>query len=537
MSIAQPMTYFKTLLFSGIGLCAAVAQAQPYYKQNAGANYHQNAKEKWPAGTKAEMRPNDSGQFAVTSYFVDRRAKKWSIGVGAGPSFFFGDADKIQPGWHARLFGKYSLSQTFGIKGEWNIGTLRGARDFQFPTLFKDNFKFKSNFQDFNMQMVFTLGNISFLRPLRKTQMNLFLGGGWGSFRSVARFTDQRLYVGGDYYLQHYLGSGTPNPNLGKDVEERYEGRHWTVPFGFGLKHNLGRYFDIGLDYRQTYMRNDNVDVYNTPILQNRWFDQYSMMTVYGAWKLGNKSSQHYDWLSPITSVYEEITKLDQRVDSLSMDTDGDGVSDYFDVDDSTDKDCNVYGNGRAVDTDGDGIPDCRDKEVTSDKGCEVDANGVMIDADGDGIADCRDLEPNSPIGAMVDARGRTIQNNCCNCDDMTFPSMYFDLNKCNIKPEYNVVMMLISDKMKQCPDKKLIICGATGDKTKVYAGKKGDVVGACRTESIINILVSQYGLSRDRIVVDNTCKSSDKNRIDFKFSGGKSSRTTPAPEGPSSSR
>lgn len=532
------MKMFRSAVLMALLGSSTAAIAQVDYTQKAGVNYHETAQEKWPEGKGKEGRLADSGQHAVTSFFVDRRAKKWSLGAGAGASFFFGDADKVQPGWHARLFTKYSVSQTFGLKAEWNIGALRGARDFQAPTNYKDNFKFRSRFQDYNIQMVFTLGNISFLRPLRKTQMNFFIGGGWGSFRSVARFNDQRLYIGGDYYLSHYLGTGTPNPNKGLDVEETYDGRHWIVPFGFGIKHNLGRYFDIGLDYRQTYMRSDDIDVYNTAIFQNRWFDQYSLMTLYGAWKLGNKSAQHYDWLSPIESVYKKVQELDRRVDTLYTDSDGDGVSDFFDVDDSTEKDCNVYGNGRAVDSDGDGIPDCKDKEEFSDKGCEVDAEGKMIDTDGDNIPDCRDLEPNSPIGAMVDARGRTIQNNCCNCEDMTFPAMYFDANKCNIKPEYHVVLTLIADKMKQCPDKKLTICGMAGGKEKVYAGKKGNVVGNCRVENIINILVSQYGMSRDRIVVDESCKSTDPNRIDFKFVGGKASggTTTVAP-GPRSSR
>lgn len=529
------MKGLKLVALSAVGLISSALVAQPYFSNKKGPNFHTTAKEKWPAGKKEKM--GDSGQFSTTSYFVDRRAKKWSIGIGGGGTAFFGDADKVQPGWHARAFVKHSLSQTFGIKGEWNIGMLRGARDNQFPTLFKDFFSFRSQFQEYNVQMVFTLGNISFLRPLRKTQLNLFVGGGMGSFRSVARFIDQRLYIGGDYYLNHYLGTGTPNPNLGKNVEQRYEGRHWTVPFGFGVKHNLGKNFDIGADYRQTYLRNDDIDVYNTPVWQNRWFDQYGLLTVYAAWKLGGKSEQHYDWLSPIQSVYEQVNLLDRRVDTLYSDMDGDGVSDYFDKDDSTDKECNVYGNGTAVDTDADGVPDCRDKEIASDKGAEVDGEGRAIDSDGDGIPNHRDLEPNSPIGAMVDARGRTIQNNCCNCDDMTFPSMFFDANKCNIKSEYQVVMMLIADKMKQCPDKKLVICGATANKEKMYSGKKGDVIGACRTDNVINVLVGQYGISRDRIVVDNSCKSTDPNKIDFKFNGGKSLGNGTVAPGPRSVR
>ena len=521
----------KKLLLAALLIGGSSAFAQEY-GETPGPNYHPTAEKKWPSGNDKKL---DSGQFSVTSYYVDRRAKKWSLGVGLGPTFFFGDADKIQPSWHARLFTKYSVSQTFGLKAEYNIGQLRGARDFQFPTLFKDDFQFKSNYQDFNVQAVFTLGNISFLRPLRKTQLNFFMGLGWGAFKSTADFVDQRLYVGGDYYLDHYLGRGRRNPNLGLPVTEEYEGRHMIVPFGIGIKHNLGRYFDIGVDYRHTYMRSDDIDVYNTPIFANRWFDQYGNMTVYGSWKFGNKNAQHYDWLSPVESIYDVVNTLEKRVDSLSTDKDGDGVADFWDVEPNTPDSCHVYGNGLSVDSDGDGVPDCRDKEQFSDKGAVVDADGKMIDSDGDGVPNHRDLEPNSPSNAYVDARGRTINQNCCNCEDVTFPAMFFDANKCNIKPEYGIVLYEIANKMKQCPDKKLIICGGTGGKEKMYSGKKDDAASGCRTENIINVLVTQYGMSRDRIIVDTNCKPSDKNKVEFKF-GASATRSGTAP-GPRSSR
>lgn len=530
------MTLSKVLTIIGVVALVGTASAQKVtYKQAKGANYHTYAKNKWPDGVKEKKHASDSGQNAVTSFFVDRRAKKWSLGAGTGLTFFYGDADKIQPSWHARVFGKYSISQTFGLKAEWNIGQLRGARDFQFPTNFKDNFSFKSRFQDFSAQMVFTLGNISFLRPLRKTQLNLFIGGGWGSFRSVANYIDQRLYVGGDYYLDHYLGKGTPNPNLHKQVQETYDGRHWIVPFGFGVKHNLGRYFDIGMEYRQTYLRNDDIDVYNTEIWQNRWFDQYGMLNIYGAWKLGNKNTQHYDWLSPVESIYDKVTEIERTVDSLSTDKDGDGVADFWDDEANTPDSCHVYGNGVSVDTDGDSVPDCRDKEMFSDPGAVVDENGKMLDSDGDGVPDYRDLEPNSPTNAMIDAKGRTIKSNCCNCEDMTFPAISFDGGKCNLRPEASIALTMILDKMKQCPDKKLVVCANQKDGKK--AGGKVDAAANCRTEGIINYLV-RAGISRDRIVVDQNCASGDANKIEFKFSGSAShSSGSSATPGPRSSR
>ena len=84
---------------------------------------------------------------------------------------------------------------------------------------------------------------------------------------------------------------------------------------------------------------------------------------------------------------------------------------------------------------------------------------------------------------------------------------------------------------------KKLVICGSTGEKEKMYAGKKSDVIGSCRTEVIIQALVSQFGISRDRIVIDAACKSEDKNRMEFKFGGSMPAPVPVLPLTPRSSR
>ena len=520
-------TVLKTLVLSGVMLGASALSGQTY-GDKLGSSYHPTAKAKFPEGKKNLK--SDSGQHSVTSLFVDRRAKKWSLGLGVGSSFFFGDADKIQPGWNVRALAKYSISQTFGIRAEYNMGQLKGARDLQAPTLFKDNFNFKSNFSDFSAQLVATLGNISFLRPLRKTQLNLFVGIGWGSFRSEAMFNDQRLYLG-DYYLSSYLGRGTANPNLGKDVVETGETRNLIIPFGLGIKHNLGRNFDIGLDYRQTYLRNDDIDLYNTQIQQNRFFDMYSMLNVYGAWKLGNKNEQHYDWLSPVASIYDKIAAVENLLDTLSSDVDGDGVSDFFDVDDSTEAGVMVYGNGTPVDSDGDGVPDYLDKDKFTPSGVAIDENGVAVDSDGDGIPDGIDLDPNSPLNALIDAKGRRIKN-CCNCDDVSFPGLYFANGSCTIRPEYEMAIAIILDKLKQCPNQKLVICGMeNSEKGKKYSGKSKYSASACRTEAIVEALVEK-GISRDRLVVDNTCSSPNPNKVEFKLSGSASTPSAPGPRG-----
>jgi len=69
-------------------------------------------------------------QAQIGSYFDKfRPAKKWSLGVQLSPTHTMSDADNIQLGFAYGLHVKYSVSQSFGLKLQGNIGTLRGSRD------------------------------------------------------------------------------------------------------------------------------------------------------------------------------------------------------------------------------------------------------------------------------------------------------------------------------------------------------------------------------------------------------------------------
>lgn len=512
MNTSRVMKTIKTLMVALLGVITLSAFGQ----QNASMSGHPTAKTKYPEAD----RQKDSGQHMQASSFVDRRAKKWSVGLRGGATAFHGDADKLVPSWNGGLFLKYSISQTFALRGEYNIGQLKGERIDQGPTLFKDQFSFVSNYHDWNIQAQFTLGNISFLRPLRRTQMYLLAGAGQGWFRSTAEFVDMRLFTG-DYYLTHYFGQGSPNPNLGQEVTEEWEGRRLILPFGVGFKHYINKNFDIGIEARTTYVRSDDIDVYNTQIWQNRFLDMYSNLNLTLAYKFGNKNPQHYDWLNPVESIYDRMATLETKVDDLTLDDDNDGVSNYFDKEPDTPEDCDVYGSGKAVDSDGDGIPDCRDKEPFSPRGAEVDEDGVAIDSDGDGVPDIIDREPNTPPGAQVDIHGVQIIQ-CCSCEDVVFPSVFFSTNADGtLRPEYHSVLFQIAERMKTCPDKKLIISGFGEGRSSKY----NRTVNTRRIDAIAKHLNEKYGISRDRIVTDylgekntNTDSNNANRRIDFRF-------------------
>lgn len=102
-------------------------------------------------------------------------------------------------------------------------------------------------------------------------------------------------------------------------------------------------------------------------------------------------------------------------------DSDGDGVMDMLDADNSTPRGAKVYGNGIAIDTDNDGIIDLYDecplRQGTEETGgcpqnIDITTTSGKIsinDSDGDGVIDSLDKEPNTPAHARVYGNGVAI--------------------------------------------------------------------------------------------------------------------------------
>lgn len=490
-----------------------------------------------------------SSEAQVGSYFKKfRPSKKWSVGLQISPTHLNGDADDATIGLSYGAHVKYSISQSFGLKLNGDLGTLKGGRieqDFsgnkadgrwgnttvqqQDPTgnLFntgnqaptQDSYEFTNNFRDLNINAVYTLGNLSFLRPLRKLQMFTFFGIGtiWsdveGGFSDPA---DANRYYNkyGDTY---FTPVGTPG-NL-TDATTYYKGRNLTVPFGFGVKRNFGRWFDLGLEWRSHWTRSDALDAFSFPIWRNRFQDFYTLVGLQGSVKLGAKGQEsHYDWLNPMETVYSDLEQMRIEIDALTGDDDGDGVANKHDKEENTECD-RVYGNGIAMDVDGDGINDCDDAEMFSP--CpDVDETGKALDDDGDGVPNCLDQEAGSS-GDNVDVNGRSIiipepKNACCDCDNVTLPSVMFDNGSTRISPSSYGVLYAIAEKLKGCPDLTISAVGYT-------ANKSGERLAWKRANSIIDHLESNYGVDRSRISTGYAPGSGveySTKRIDFNQTG-----------------
>jgi len=428
-----------------------------------------------------------ASEAQVGSYFSKfRPSKKWSVGLQISPTILNGDVDNSNLGISGGAHIKYSISQSFGLKLNGDIGVLNGERTESTP------YEVTNKFKDLNINAVYTLGNISFIRPLREVQMFAFFG--VGAIWSDATGTFEDL----------------------ANADTYYKGRNLTIPFGMGLKRNFGEWLDLGLEWRTQWVRSDDLDGFNFPVTANRFSDFYTIVGLQASIKLGAKGQdKHYDWLNPMETIYADLDTLIEVTNKLKIlleDADGDGVNDF--TDSEAESECDkVWPNGKVMDSDGDGVNDCKDLQPFSIS-TEVDENGVALDTDGDGVPNGIDEEPNTAADALVNVRGQAVEmgNACCDCDKVTLPTVMFDNSSSKISPSSYGVLYTIAEKMKSCPGLNVSAIGYT-------ASKSGEQLAYKRVNSIVDHLEANYGIERSRISTGYASGSDvdySTRRIDF---------------------
>lgn len=131
-----------------------------------------------------------------------------------------------------------------------------------------------------------------------------------------------------------------------------------------------------------------------------------------------------------------------------------------------------------------------------------------MIDVDNDGVPDYRDEDTKSQSGTLVNPRkGSSVKvggGACCDCEDVVLPSVVFDNGSSRIKPEFYGSLYSVAEKMKACPDLKILASG--------YAvrSKSGSQLAFKRAKAIIDYLNANYNIPRDRFSMDTEGSAPD---------------------------
>ena len=266
--------------------------------------------------------------------------RTWSIGLHAGvlaPFSAFGGRNDFS-NWKSTLgYGLYikkQISHTLGIQADFLKGTLKANNDKLWAGVPPPG-PYKSFETDIHwaasLSGVVTLGNINWSQLHTSIQPYATLGAGAINFNPTVVTN----------------AGATVDFSPGKSVTDFY------VPIGLGIKANLSSRINLDLGYTMGYVDGDNLDGYfKDPYLS----DKFSFGHLGLEFSLGNSAKpqlarhnapaqlaqqmndQDNALRASLAASEEryrqhmaEMNGLREELNKLKMDSDGDGVSDYFD--------------------------------------------------------------------------------------------------------------------------------------------------------------------------------------------------------------
>ncbi|CAL1517068.1 OmpA family protein [Chitinophaga sp. MM2321] len=276
--------------------------------------------------------------------------KTWSIGVNGGvlapvaPTGGSNDFSKWKGSAGYGGYVKYQILHFLALRADYVGGKLQADNskalgNGSMPVSPYESYETKLKWSG-TLNAVFNITTVNWL--FRKNFVLLYgsVGGG------LAGYSPTLTPTGG--------GSTFDYKADGKSIKEL------IIPVGAGLKFRLSEFINLDLGYTMYYTDGDNLDGYPKP--PNK--DKYSYGYAGLEFALGTKGKPQLQWHNPAAATYDELeaqkkalnTALDAAnqnnarlaadVDKLTKDSDGDGVSDFFDKCPGTPDSAKVDGSG-----------------------------------------------------------------------------------------------------------------------------------------------------------------------------------------------
>jgi OmpA-OmpF porin, OOP family len=300
--------------------------------------------------TSKAAKPTDTTKMssAATTAKVFGGTKQFntfSVGLNAGvtaPSVATGGANVFnhnQPNLGYGLSLRDQLSHTIGLQIDVRGGNVKGSENAKFsnpgyvvdPT-FGQVGSFKTSFYQATLSAVVNVGSLSFLH--RTNGINFFVNGGGG-----LAWYDPKIYSDNSQnnlifdYKGHTGTSGT-----GSRIKEL------VIPVGAGVKFKLSDAFALNVGYTENF-----IDGFNFTGVRADYpaSNKYSYGYAGLEYTFGPKSKSNLDWVNPVAMMYDElydaalrqevealkgrVGNVENAVNDLKKDSDGDGVADQFD--------------------------------------------------------------------------------------------------------------------------------------------------------------------------------------------------------------
>jgi OmpA-OmpF porin, OOP family len=437
---------------------------------------------------------------------------QWELGVHVGLPMVIGDLDAKIPAFGGGLHVRKSLDHIFSVRAT----TLFAKAENE-----DDAFGRASDITWISggADVVVALNNMIFNKPNRRLLINAF--GGLGGTRSTVNY------------------SGIPVRGTGED---KFTAAY--ISGGAGVAYRVSPKFNIGLEYRvnSTFgKQGDQLDGDDNRTLdQTSYRDNLHYPHLVVAFNLGGKDkktglakAEPRYWRNPIDEITGAISALEARPIYNPNDADNDGIIDDIDQEDDSPAGARVDSKGVTLDSDGDKVPDYKDKEPYSPPGYPVDAMGVaqvpkpnyVTEADVNRIVDAKLANFKLPTQQSV--------------TDWFLPMVNFDLNSYTVKKSEYEKIYQVAQVAKNNPTLRFVVSGNT-DRTS--SETYNNVLSFNRATAVIAILTTQYGIARDRFVlnyagesnniVNTTAANLTNRRVEFRVAKAGDAEMA-RPEGP----
>tara|TARA_B110000037_G_C17124286_1_gene507322 strand:+ start:4482 stop:6305 length:1824 start_codon:yes stop_codon:yes gene_type:complete len=285
--------------------------------------------------------------------------------------------------------------------------------------------------------------------------------------------------------------------------------------FGGGVTFRLTSWMYLDIESRQHFTTSDlldgmrweeplgNISAESRGLTSN--FDTYNQTTLGLTFNLiGKKTTEPITMLNPIHYTYQVLAESDpeKAIDELLKDDDNDGVPNRLDQEENTIEGATVSPKGIAIDSDKDGIIDIHDNEPFSPPGYSVDDKGVAIGVE---------AEFTQKVTIIVaDMNEKNLEMEC-NALSVTLPSVHFDKDKYNIKPEYYAHIHEVAQRLLMCPNTKVL---AIGYADRDHYVKYNEQLSFNRVDKVIEYIVFTYGIDRNRFIVKYDGETSAKGKV-----------------------
>ncbi|OFY68950.1 MAG: hypothetical protein A3G23_10330 [Bacteroidetes bacterium RIFCSPLOWO2_12_FULL_37_12] len=488
-------------------------------------------------------------QYTKLSYgFPSKPRDKWAAGIKTGINFFHGDVlNKTQ--WNVGAELSKAVGHAMSLRSIFVVGRLGGQNKEQNTVLASsiDNlmgyngvtvWNFQTTYYYLSLQAVLNLNNISFYQEEPKLRILAFIGPAFMNYTVRSNMLD----AGNQVY--DYSGgiNGVNQDDTYETIMDKDSSKNSSVrpvpilTVGFGISYRLTKRFEVGLEYtfhNEMLFKNDLWDgrrFQETVNVLSTDYDGFSSVQATALYNFG-KGVDPLTWMNPLEIEYEQVLEMKKKLKELLVDTDNDGVADPFDKETDTPEGAKVSPDGVTLDSDKDGNPDYLDPEPYSQFNTAVDTTtgitpvneqGVplyIVDFIDQKLKDCCEkkiiYQEGNGLKEIMDATkkpdekkeklwGIVQQPTTSSVQSMglwALPTIHFDLNRDEIKPEMFDELLYIATVLRNNPQLVLSVNGHTDIR---FTDTYNEGLGLRRAKTAREHLIKNYGLDPNRLQINS---------------------------------